>query len=186
MTRTTRATLTTLALLLATGVAAAEEAAHTTVILVRHAEKLLTGGDVPLKEPEGTERARALVDVVRHAGVSVAIASKYRRTQMTLAPSVAALGLEPGSVLERTEASEVAAEILAHHRGRTILVAGHSDTVPGIIEALGAPSLCPPFEVHPEHGCMIPDPEYDHLFIVRVPNQGAATVVRARYGAASP
>lgn len=172
--------------LVAAGAPAVGPGAATTVILVRHAEKLLTGGDVPLKEPEGVDRARDLVAVVESAGVSVAIASKYRRTQMTIAPAVAALGLPAERVLEVTEAKAVANEILSNHRGRTILVAGHSDTVPQIVEALGAPSLCPPFEVHPEHGCMLPDPEYDHLFVVSISPAGIATVVRALYGVASP
>ncbi len=168
------------------GLVEGESGGATTVILVRHAEKLLTGGDVPLKEPEGTERALSLIDVVEDAGVTVAIASEYRRTQMTIAPAVEALGIPPELVLELTEVDEVAAEILENQRGRTVLVAGHSDTVPQIVEALGAPSPCPPFEVHPQHGCMIPDPEYDHLFVVTVPAEGPATVVHALYGAASP
>lgn len=183
MTRITSLVLTLL--VLAAGTATASDGA-TTVILVRHAEKLLTGGDVPLKEPEGTERARALIPVVRDAGVSVAIASKYRRTQMTIAPVVEALALSPENVLVATEVEEVASRILDHLRGRTVLVAGHSDTVPQIVEALGAPSPCPPFEVHPEYGCMLPDPEYDHLFVVTLPAEGPATVVHARYGAPSP
>ncbi len=182
----TRILAVVLATVLAASTAWADDAGETTVILVRHAEKVATGGDVPLKKPEGIERAQALVGVVEKAGVSVAIASKYRRTQMTLAPAVAALGLPSASVLELTEPKAVAAEILARRRGETILVAGHSNTVPQIIEELGAPSLCPPFEIDPQHGCMIPDPEYDHLFIVKIPPAGAASVIRASYGAGSP
>lgn len=182
----TRITAWGLTLALAVAGTAAGSDGTTTVIVVRHAEKLQTGGDVPLKEPEGTDRARALIPVVEDAGVSVAIASKYRRTQMTIAPAVEALGLPAESVLEVTEAGEVAAEILERHRGLTVLVAGHSDTVPQIVAALGAPSPCPPFEIHPEHGCILPDPEYDHLFVVTIPAAGPASVVRARYGAPSP
>ncbi len=170
--------------LVLSGSAAAADS--TTVILVRHAEKELTGGDVSLSRPEGEARARELVAAVASAGVTVAIASEYRRTRMTIAPAVEALGLPADRVLEITEPADVAREILDHQRGQTILVAGHSNSVPQIIEALGAPSLCPPFEIDPKHGCMIPDPEYDHLFVVTVPAEGAATVVRALYGAPSP
>ncbi len=180
-----RITLVALIPLLAVAALASEASGGTTVILVRHAEKELSGGDVPLTEA-GHQRARDLVAVVENAGVTVAIASRYRRTQMTLAPAVVALGLPAERVLERTEVSEVAAEILERQRGGTILVAGHSDTVPQIVAALGAPSPCPPFEVHAEHGCMLPDPEYDHLFVVMIPAEGAARVVHARFGAPSP
>jgi broad specificity phosphatase PhoE len=165
---------------------AAPIAAETTVILVRHAEKELSGGDVPLREPEGTQRALDLVETVRRAGVTVAISSTYKRTRQTLAPSVEELGIPRERVFEITEPDDVAREILERHRGETVLVAGHSNTVPQIIEALGAPSLCPPFEIDEKHGCMIPDPEYDHLFVVTVPEEGAATVVRVLYGAPSP
>lgn len=167
-------------------IALTAETGDTTVILVRHAEKELTGGDVPLRVPEGVERARALVGAVSSAGVSVAISSTFERTRQTIAPAVAALGIPPERVLEITDPVEVAAEILTKQRGRTILVAGHSNSVPQIVEALGAPSLCPPFEIDEKHGCMIPDPDYDHLFVVTVPAEGPATVVRALYGAASP
>ena len=166
-------------------VAAGAIAEETTVLLVRHAEKLLTGGDVDLSEPGG-RRAADLVVAVEHAGISVAIASTYRRTQQTVAPTVAALGLAEERVLRILEPGDVAREILTNQRGRTILVAGHSNTVPQIVEALGAPSLCPPFEIDKKYGCMIPDPEYDHLFVVRIPADGAVSVVRVRYGDPSP
>jgi len=179
----------TLPLLFAVLVAASTgsaESRETTVILVRHAEKELTGGDVPLRSPDGVARARDLVDAVRSAGVSVAISSSYKRTRQTIEPAVAALGIPSERVFEILEPERVALEILTKQRGRTILVAGHSNTVPQIVEALGAPSLCPPFEIDDEHGCMIPDPEYHHMFVVTVPSAGPATVVRARYGAPSP
>ncbi len=165
---------------------ASDSAGDTTVILVRHAEKELTGGDVPLRDPDGTQRARDLIAVVQSAGVDLAISSKYRRTRETIAPSVEALGLTAAQVLEITEPAEIAKEILERRRGHTILIAGHSNTVPQIVEALGAPSPCPPFEIDEKHGCMIPDPEYDHLFVVTIPTEGASSVVRALYGAASP
>jgi hypothetical protein len=62
----------------------------------------------------------------------------------------------------------VAAQVLASG-GSTILVVGHSNTVPAIVSALGAPAM-------PEIG----DDEYFHLFIVRVTPSGA-TVIRTKY-----
>lgn len=154
------------------------ETSPTTVLLVRHAEKLLTGGDVDLTEA-GRARARELVGVVEGAGLDLAIASQYKRTQQTIEPAVAELDLP---TLELLEPVDVAKAILTDHRGKTVLVAGHSNTVPQIVEALGAPSLCPPFEIDEKHGCMIPDPEYHHFFVVTVPAEGTPTVVRVRYG----
>lgn len=58
--------------------------------------------------------------------------------------------------------------------GHTVLVVGHSHTIPAIIAALVAPE--------PSEIC---DAEYDDLFIVTVPAAGKATLVRAKYGARS-
>ena len=154
----------------------------TTVVLVRHAEKANKTDDTPLKEPKGFQRARALANSVGELGISTVIASEYLRTQQTVAATARHLGIED-LVIEITDAQAVATEILTHHRGRTILVAGHSNTVPQIIEALGGPSLCP------DRGgemvgseCRIKDKQYDNLYIVRIPEAGPAGFAAARYG----
>jgi broad specificity phosphatase PhoE len=64
----------------------------------------------------------------------------------------------------------VVAEI-RKHAGETVLVVGHSNTVPAIVEALGArrpPAIC--------------DSQYDNLYVVTVPPSGAVGTVRAKYG----
>jgi hypothetical protein len=66
----------------------------------------------------------------------------------------------------------VAKEILAKHAGKTVLVIGHTNTVPQMVEALGG--KLPP---------AIDDAaEFDRLFVVIVPKKGAVKVVRGRYG----
>ena len=62
--------------------------------------------------------------------------------------------------------------ILAKHRGYTILVVGHSNTVPALVAALGAPQ--------PADIC---DAGYDNVFVVSVPASGPATVTRLHFGA---
>jgi hypothetical protein len=61
------------------------------------------------------------------------------------------------------------------HAGQTVLVVGHSNTLPAIIAALGAkepPAIC--------------DPEYDGFYIVTISADGKAALMRSRYGAPSP
>jgi hypothetical protein len=58
--------------------------------------------------------------------------------------------------------------------GKTVLVVGHSNTVPAIIRALGIPDAV-----------AIPDWEYDDIFTVRTDAAGRATLARSRFGAAS-
>lgn len=148
-------------------------AASTTVIIVRHAEKAAEPTDDPPLTVEGQARAQALVDVVKDAGVRSIISTKTLRTRSTAAPAAAALTLLT-EIAPGTPAA-VATNVLTNHRGQTVLVVGHSNTVPAIIAALGAQAPAP-----------ICDAEYDNVFVVTVPPAGAASVVRAHYGVASP
>jgi hypothetical protein len=52
-----------------------------------------------------------------------------------------------------------------------VLIAGHSNTIPQIIEGLGGESISP-----------IAETEYDNLFIVTVYRFGGANVVHLNYG----
>ena len=61
------------------------------------------------------------------------------------------------------------------HAGGVVLVVGHSNTIPAIVTALGAPQPPP-----------ICDSEYDDLYVVTLAPNAPAHVIRARYGAPSP
>lgn len=150
----------------------------TVVIVVRHAERAaVEGRDPPLSEA-GQQRARALVDAVRGAGVKAIYATQYQRTQQTARPLADSLGLTT-IVFEATgDAAEHAAilarEILTKHAGEVVVVVGHSNTVPAIVQALGGTAVP-----------AIPDTEYHNLFVVVIPRSGTPSTIRARYGAPS-
>ena len=148
----------------------------TTVIVVRHAEKAAEPAADPPLTAAGVARAEALSEAVRGLPVTAVVSTNFVRTRSTAAPLAARLGLTPEIVDARApdHARQVAAGVLARHRGETVVVVGHSNTVPDIVAALGAPkpaSIC--------------DSEYDNLYVVRVPVSGPATVERRNYGAAS-
>ncbi|MEP7384009.1 MAG: phosphoglycerate mutase family protein [Gemmatimonadota bacterium] len=151
--------------------------ADTVVLVVRHAEKAGTSGDVPLSEA-GEARARALVDIGRAAGVSAVVTTQFQRTRQTAAPLAQALGITPevlgirGGVPEHGK--EIADSIRSRFSGRTVLVVGHSNTVPAIVHALGGPK-------YPD----ICDDMYDDLFTVVLSSDGTARVIHGRYGAPS-
>jgi len=148
----------------------------TTIILARHGEKAAEPREDPVLSPAGEARALALAEAVRGAGISAIYSTKWKRTQATARPASEALKVPittfdspPG---ERDYGKAYAAELLAKHRGKVVLVVGHSNTVPAILGGLGIPDAP-----------AITDPEYDNLFIVTIPEGGAARVVRAKYGA---
>jgi phosphohistidine phosphatase SixA len=150
-------------------------AADTVVLVVRHAEKAGPSGDVPLSSA-GEARAQALVAIGREAGVSAVTTTQFQRTRQTGAPLAAAVGITPevidvkGGVAEHVKG--IADAIRDRYAGRTVLVVGHSNTVPAIVTALGGPKL-------PD----LCDDMYDDLFTVIVSAEGTARVVHARYGA---
>jgi broad specificity phosphatase PhoE len=156
--------------------AAAQAARATTVVLVRHAEKASEPADDPPLTAAGDARARDLWNAIKDAGVNAVITTQYARTRATAQPIAAALHLTPEIVQTAgaTHAKDVA-NAVRRHEGHTVLVVGHSNTVPAIIEALGAPR--PP---------AICDPEYDNLYIVTIPPDGKAGLVRAKFGVRTP
>lgn len=148
-------------------------AGPTTVILVRHAEKADTSRDTPLSTA-GEDRAMALAEALGNSGVTAIYATQYRRTQQTVKPLSQRVGV-PVTVFDGTGAEygkQYVAEILGKHRGETVVVAGHSNTVPLILRALGAEDVKP-----------IADSEYDNLYVAILPEQGKLQLIRAHYGA---
>ncbi len=146
----------------------------TTVILIRHAEKVIdpNNPDVDLS-PAGQERAQELVRMFADSGVNAIYATQYKRTQETVKPLSDRLGL-PVTVVNSSGTSELVRQIHADHRGQTILVSGHNNTLPAIIAALGGPQLP-----------VIPESEFDNLYLLTVYRTGKAKLVKIKYGTPS-
>jgi 2,3-bisphosphoglycerate-dependent phosphoglycerate mutase len=142
----------------------------TTVLLVRHAEKSATPPDNPVLSDAGQARAQALARVLEGAGVRALYATEFARTQQTVQPLATQLGLTVTQI-NASDADGLVNHILTNHRGETVLVAGHSNTLPAIIEKLKAGQIP-----------AIADTEYDKLFVVTVYRFGKAKVLQLRYG----
>lgn len=153
--------------------------ATTVVVLVRHGEKAAEPGDDPPLSAAGRTRAEALAAALADAGVSGAIVSQRRRTAETAAPLLRGTVISPdvvpiGGPLA-AHADSVAALIRARYRGRSVLVVGHTHTVPAIIAALGGPSM-------PE----LCDAAYGNLFVLVLREHRRAELIRGHFGAADP
>lgn len=146
----------------------------TTVIIVRHAEKIIdpNNNDVDLSDA-GQARAKEIARMFADAGINAIYATQYKRTQETVKPLSDKLGV-PVTVMNSKSTADLIAQIRAQHSGQTIFIAGHNNTVPEIVAALGGPQ-------YP----IIPESEYDNLFIVTVYRTGKAKVVKLKYGNAS-
>jgi broad specificity phosphatase PhoE len=146
----------------------------TTVILIRHAEKNIEPDNPdPDLSPAGQARAVELARMFGDAGVNAIYATQYKRTQETVKPLGDHLNL-PVTLVNSNSTPELARQILSDHRGQTILVSGHNNTVPEIIAALGGPPLP-----------VIPETQFDNIYIVTIYRFGKAKVVKLKYGNAS-
>ncbi len=148
------------------------EDAGPTFVVVRHAEKASDSERDPDLSAAGQARARQLAERLADADLVAAYATDYRRTRQTVQPAAAAHRLATTAYDAQLPAATLAARLRADHARGTVLVAGHSNTVPDIVAA-----LC---------GCAVepmPDGEYDRLSTVRVAADGRARLEVARYGA---
>lgn len=108
----------------------------TTVVLVRHAEKLESGEDPGLSDV-GRAHAARLAEMLERAGIEAIYVSQARRTRETAAPVAALVGVEP-RVVAADEPGRLLRRLKWRHRSEVVLVVGHSNTVPVIAEGLGA------------------------------------------------
>jgi broad specificity phosphatase PhoE len=139
------------------------------VLAVRHADidlPPLSGN--PQLNAAGRARADALARVVGGAGVTDIFTSQFVRTRQTVAPTAERLGLTPRLV---PPPADLAHKIRAGQLGSVVLIAGHSDTIPEILTALGAPPPPP-----------ISEAEFDNLYVATLSAE-ATRLLHLRYGA---
>ncbi|HEV3050231.1 MAG TPA: phosphoglycerate mutase family protein [Longimicrobium sp.] len=168
-------------LLLGSLVAAAPLAAQdsTVVVIVRHAEKAVvdpSNSDPPLSEA-GSARAVALRQALEGMHFHSVIATDRQRTQATAGPIMQAHGLTPEIVSLRYGPAHVdsVAAAVRRHAGHTVLVVGHSNTVPRIVHALGGPQL-------PD----LCEPQFSDLFVLVLKPGAEPRYERRTYGTPDP
>jgi phosphohistidine phosphatase SixA len=108
----------------------------TTVVLVRHAERLSDERDPGLSEI-GIAHADRLAEILERTGIAAIYVSEARRTQETAVPVAARTGVEP-RVIEAERHQRLLRRLKWRHRSDVVLVVGHSNTVPLIAAGLGA------------------------------------------------
>ncbi len=153
-----------------------ESQATTTMIFVRHAERAGTASEDPGLTAEGQRRAaelaRQLVDADVVAGIDAIYSTPFRRTKETVQPIAEALDL-PINIYDAAEDYEpIVDKMVRDHKGKIILVVGHSNTVPIMIADLGASKKVP----------AIAENEYDNIYIISIPWFGKTKTIRLRYG----
>jgi phosphohistidine phosphatase SixA len=143
------------------------------VFLVRHAERFNDSREDPPLTAEGEQRAKALADTLRDAGVTAIITSQWKRAKDTAQLLADLLKITPEVIPTADpphEYFQATANAIRRLKEDTVLVVGHI-TVPNIIAELGGPQLP-----------TICESVFSDLFLL-VPALGWDGLTRLRYGA---
>lgn len=143
------------------------------VVLVRHSEKAAEIANDPPLSAQGNMKAKALVTALDGTSFSQLIATQFKRTQQTLTPISQARHLPVTVIAAQKDLNEHIAHIVAqvHAVQGNSLIAGHSNTVPLIIKALGGPDVP-----------AIAEDDYSQLFILSLSDEHTASLIATRYG----
>ena len=139
----------------------------TIFFILRHAEKTAADDD-PALSPAGIDRANALATMLSDAAITAIHSTDYRRTRETIKPLGERTGLEIR--LYDPMKPEALLRKLLEEGGRHV-IAGHSNTVPEMVQLLGGD----PGSGIDEKG------EFDRLYIITL-RDGGSDFVLLRYG----
>lgn len=146
-----------------------QEQKITTFILVRHAEKAENGKDPELSE-QGVQRAERLSAMLKNANITAVYSTKYKRTRNTVG-GIARVKNLPVTDYESLTV-EALKKISIENAGGTVLIAGHSNTVPQIANLLLGQTKFENF----------PDSEYGTILVISALDVGeTANVLTLHY-----
>lgn len=144
-----------------------------TYYVVRHADRFPNGQ----LTPEGVIRASDLWEELSDKKIDEIYTTDIQRTKDTAQPTVDSTGLTPIEI----DAHDTP-QLVSRLRGtskKSILVVGHSDTVPVIVDSL----------MYAAQGIVIGGDDYDNLYIIKVKRSNGGitrTLTQSTYGVASP
>ncbi|MFT6873472.1 MAG: 2,3-bisphosphoglycerate-dependent phosphoglycerate mutase [Roseivirga sp.] len=141
----------------------------TTFILVRHAEKSKDDPRDPSLSEAGVKRAESLNAMLKQADIAALYSSPYKRTRSTVQPIADAKGLEVNTYDPRSAA--FLEDIMTKFKGKTIVISGHSNTTPNVVNAL----------IGEDRFKQLSEDDYSKIYIVSVTEIGKGTVTLLSY-----
>jgi broad specificity phosphatase PhoE len=147
-----------------------------TYYLIRHAEKE-TGPDPKLTEA-GKKRAGDLYQRLKKSPVSQIYTTSFLRTAMT-GDSVRIYQRADTFYYGADTTAEGLLSALQQHfkKNSSVLIIGHSNTVPAILRKMGAGNL---------EGYEIPETQFNNLFIVEIKKGKVSKFLQEQYGEWTP
>ncbi|MGK7388981.1 MAG: SixA phosphatase family protein [Candidatus Cyclobacteriaceae bacterium M2_1C_046] len=142
----------------------AQEESVTKIIFIRHAEKDTAGTDPGISEP-GKLRAEHIAHLLQDQELNLVLSTPFNRTRETagIIADTQNLEVKEYNPFQMAMVNEWAEQ----NRGKTILVVGHSNTVPAYVNLL----------LGKDKFKQLSEDDYDKMFIVSSPVNGEASVV---------
>lgn len=128
----------------------------TKIIMFRHAPKNLDESSNDSLSPEGKKRAQAFTQLASLYNIKAIYSSSAARALQTVAPLSKKTSLEVDSSISPFDYSTLIETIENKHSGSTVVLVGHSNTIPSFIN----------FLVPDANLKTIPENNYDDIFIV--------------------
>lgn len=151
--------------------------AATTVIVLRHAEITKDGTQDPPLNENGKKQVGDLIKTLENAEVAAVFTTQFKRTFETGKPlgekfGIPVIPIEINAGNIGNYHNQIAEKILKEYAGKTVVVIGHSNTVPPIVQALSGKTVPPIDDAS----------EFDALFVVTAKGKEKGNVIRAGYG----
>lgn len=137
----------------------------TTFYVVRHAEKMLDGSTNPLLSKQGKARAHKLSRILEKEKITAIYSTPFKRTSATAEPTSIGQNVAV-QVYDPSNNDGLVQQALQKYGGGKILIVGHSNTVPHIVNTI----------IKSDQYTDLKDSEYDKIFIVRLPHEGKPEV----------
>jgi len=129
----------------------------TRLMFIRHAEKIEFSGMDPQLTEEGKERSERWAEFFNKRGIDAIYSTKTKRTLSTAAPISELTNID----IIVYDAKTVDIKLLVKvNKGKTILIVGHSNTIPKMVNKL----------LGEEKYALIEDDNYGNLYIVTIEN----------------
>ncbi|MEQ9405396.1 MAG: phosphoglycerate mutase family protein [Cyclobacteriaceae bacterium] len=140
---------------------------QTTFILVRHAEKADDGTRNPPLNEEGKVRAANLADLLANQEITALYSTPFKRTRETLQPLADSKSMEVTDY-DPYAKEEWLAKLHEDHAGGTVVISGHSNTIPGLANLLLGSETFAQFD----------EAEYSNLIVIVGDRVGNGKLIR--------
>ena len=128
----------------------------TTIYLIRHAEKAEATSDPDLSEA-GKARANRWAEWLADKGITAIYSTPYKRTQQTAQPLAQKLNQQ---VITYNPAEADLKAMAGKHEGQSIVIVGHSNTIPMYVNKLIGENKYPDID----------EAEFGNIFIITLEN----------------